>query len=116
VRKDREGVLLGSIKLGFLTGEETQTMKNAHVDAVLVIGEPFGTPGIFDFQTHNLTKRVHTLIPIMLKQRLVPPPEETYSLHRKLSGAILACAKLGAKINCQEIFDDAAHKFIAEHK
>ncbi len=49
---------------------------------------------------------VARLIPVMLSQRLCPPPEESYSLHRKMSGAFLLCAKLGAKINCRVFFDE----------
>ena len=43
----------------------------------------------------------------MLKHRLTAPPEEAYSLHRKLSGAFLACIKLGAKVPCRQILLDA---------
>ncbi|XWS31921.1 hypothetical protein CRYUN_Cryun23aG0117200 [Craigia yunnanensis] len=34
---------------------------------------------------------------------LTPPPDESYSLHRKLSGAFLACIKLGAVVPCREL-------------
>ena len=47
----------------------------------------------------------------MLSQRLCPPPEESYSLHRKMSGAFLLCAKLGAKINCKAFFDEIVVKY-----
>ena len=34
-----------------------------------------------------------------------PPPQETYSLHRKLSGAFLLCGPLASRIACRLLLD-----------
>ncbi|RNA25867.1 atypical kinase mitochondrial-like isoform X1 [Brachionus plicatilis] len=103
---DRQGVLEWSRDLKFLTGYETKTMEEAHIDAVLILGEAFAKNEVFDFGKQNTTKRINDLVPVMLQHRLTPPPEETYSLHRKMSGAFLLCAKLKSKIQCKDLFDE----------
>jgi hypothetical protein len=42
----------------------------------------------------------------MLEHRLTPPPVPTYSLNRKLSGAFLMCAKLGANVDCKALWEE----------
>lgn len=79
---DRAGVLKWSRELKFLTGYENKLMEEAHIDATLVVGDPFNHDGMFDFGKQRTTRRVNELVPTMLKHRLTPPPEETYSLHR----------------------------------
>lgn len=79
-------------------------MEQAHVDAVMVLGEALACDK-FDFGIQDTTKRVAEIIPVMAKHRLTPPPEETYSLHRKMSGAFLICAKLGSRVECKKLFD-----------
>ncbi|XP_013419648.1 atypical kinase COQ8A, mitochondrial isoform X1 [Lingula anatina] len=102
---DREGVLEWSKKIGFLTGYESKVMEDAHTDTVLILGEAFNSAEPFDFATQSTTHRVRNILPVMLDHRLSPPPEQTYSLHRKMSGAFLLCTKLRAKIQCKEMFD-----------
>ena len=78
----------------------------AHVDSVMIIGESIRYPGKFNFGTQSVTKKIHNLVPVMLRHRLKPPPEEIYSLHRKLSGLFLLFTKLKAEINCRQIFEE----------
>ncbi|OJD20676.1 Atypical/ABC1/ABC1-A protein kinase [Blastomyces percursus] len=111
-RNDRETCRDLSIKLGYLTGFESPAMVNAHITSILTLSEPFmaSSPDVYDFSDQTITDRVREMIPLMLRERLAPPPEETYSLHRKLSGAFLLCARLGSRVRCKELFENALEK------
>ena len=86
-------------------------MEEAHVDSVMILGEAFAHNEPFDFGGQTTSARINALIPTMLKHRLTPPPEETYSLHRKMAGCFLLCAKLDAKITCKPMFDDVYRRY-----
>ncbi|KAM4565758.1 atypical kinase COQ8B, mitochondrial isoform 2-T2 [Odontesthes bonariensis] len=108
---DRATVLSKSKDLKFLTGFETKAFKDAHVEAVMILGEAFASAEPFDFGSQSTTQRIHNLVPVMLRHRLTPPPEETYSLHRKMAGSFLICSKLNAKIACKDMFLDVYNAY-----
>ncbi|KAJ3025002.1 UNVERIFIED_CONTAM: hypothetical protein HDU68_007574 [Siphonaria sp. JEL0065] len=108
--KDRNASIKYSQDLGFLTGYESEAMLNAHLNSLFLLSSPFSpsqtTP--FDFGAQSITSSVRADIPTMLKERLTPPPDESYSLHRSLSGSFLLCAKLGARVDCARLFASIA--------
>ncbi|EKD13534.1 putative ubiquinone biosynthesis protein coq-8 [Drepanopeziza brunnea f. sp. 'multigermtubi' MB_m1] len=108
-RSDKKEVEALSIDLGYLTGQESKAMLDAHIASILTLAEPFldSSPEVYDFKDQTITERVKGLIPLMIRERLAPPPEETYSLHRKLSGAFLLCARLGSRVRCRELFENS---------
>jgi aarF domain-containing kinase len=112
--KDQDTIIDASIKMGFLTGEETAEMFDAHAKAAMIVGEPFAKEGIYNFKKHAMPEKVGATIPTMLKGRLTPPPPVTYSLHRKLSGAFLLCYKLDVSIPCRDIFMEIYDRYQTE--
>jgi len=109
--KDREGVLKFSRDIGFLTGNESKVMNDAHVDSVMLLAVPFHENKVYNFGQQRITHEIQDLSAVMLKERLCPPPPEVYSLHRKLSGLFLLAGKLDSQFNCYVIWQEIRSKF-----
>lgn len=69
--RDRKGAYEMSVQLGYLTGLESQSMKDAHVDSVLTLGEPFrgDVDKSFDFKDQTVSDRIRGNIGLMLNER-----------------------------------------------
>lgn len=102
VDKDRPLATKLSQQVGYLTGQENQLMIDAHLDSIFALASPFAkdAPNPFPFGQLGppITNKIRQQIPIMLAHRLTPPPDQTYSLNRKLSGAFLLCERLAANV------------------
>lgn len=111
---DKQGCIHWSRELGFLTGNESHAMNDAHVSSLLLLAQPFSIHSRqpFSFASQTITDQVRSAIPTMLKERLTPPPDEAYSLHRKLSGCFLLCTKLGARFPAARIFKEYHQGYI----
>ena len=109
---DSHKVLKATTELGFLSGDESKVMIDAHIESVLTVGLPFSSEKPFDFGNQKMTERIYKQMPIMMKNRLKAPPEEIYSLHRKLAGSYLLNMKLKTKVPTRQLF----HKILREIK
>uniref|UniRef100_A0A0N4Z1N3 ABC1 domain-containing protein n=1 Tax=Parastrongyloides trichosuri TaxID=131310 RepID=A0A0N4Z1N3_PARTI len=109
---DREAMLKHSREIGFLTGYESKLMEKAHCDSISILGETLASQKPYDFSQQNVTKRIHDLIPVMLEHRLTSPPEEIYSLHRKLSGSYLLATRLKAVVSCSHLFTNIYDNYV----
>ncbi|PSR79418.1 hypothetical protein PHLCEN_2v7063 [Hermanssonia centrifuga] len=107
---DRQACVEWSVKVGYLTGAESESMLDAHVTSLSLLATPFKetTAQPFAFGPGSswaeVTARIRAQIPVMLHERLTPPPRETYSLNRKLSGAFLLAARLDAEVDCRKLW------------
>lgn len=113
VRGDEADCKRWSLKVGYLLTDdqghcvESDAMVKAHVASMVLLGQPFRRQQggeLYDFVGHAaITDAIKSHIPVMLRERKTPPPKETYSLNRKLSGTFLLCARLHAKVDCNQV-------------
>ncbi|TRM64198.1 ABC1 family-domain-containing protein [Schizophyllum amplum] len=114
---DREACIRWSLKVGYLTGEENELMLDAHARSMTLLAMPFrdNTPMPISFGPSSswadITAQIRALIPVMLQNRLTPPPRETYSLNRKLSGAFLLAARLNATVDTRALWEKVVRDY-----
>jgi aarF domain-containing kinase len=109
--RDEETLMKQSHMMRFLTGDENEQMLRAHRLSGFTVGEPFWSDEPFDFRGSNISERMGEHTAVFLRHRLTPPPEEVYTLHRKLAGAYMLCIKLGAVVRCRDMLE----RIVADH-
>lgn len=94
------------IKMKFLAENENDEMVEGQLNTSMIFGEIFRDDVEFDFGVENLTERLSAEATKVLQNRSSPPPEEFYSINRKLSGILTLCSKLAIKVNCHQIYNE----------
>ncbi|GJJ10561.1 hypothetical protein Clacol_004788 [Clathrus columnatus] len=116
ISSDRQECIEASLKLKYFIGGENEAMTNAHILSMQLLGTPFRPSTVQPFpfargsEWTRITDEIRSQVPIMLNNRLTPPPRETYSLNRKLSGAFLLAGRLGASVDCRKIWERVVEK------
>jgi aarF domain-containing kinase len=111
---DENKLMEQSHRMNFLTGDENEEMLRAHKMSGFTVGEPFAKDEPFDFKQSKISTRMGEHTAVFLKHRLTAPPEEVYTLHRKLAGAYMLCIKLGAVIRSRDMLEDIVTNHVFE--
>ena len=68
--RDEDTLMAQSRRMGFLTGEENETMLNAHKLSGFTVGEPFWNDEPFDFEGSHISTRMGEHTSVFLRHRL----------------------------------------------
>jgi aarF domain-containing kinase len=112
--RDEKTLMDQSHRMNFLTGDENEQMLQAHKMSGFTVGEPFWSDEPFDFRGSNISTRMGEHTAVFLQHRLTAPPEEVYTLHRKLAGAYMLCIKLGAVIQSRDMLEEIVANHVFE--
>jgi len=106
---DRDAVAQGAIDIGYAAAGDSPERIDAVVDVVFLVCEPLRHHGRYDFPASDLPARVRDLgYDLAFRKGLVrAPPPETIFLHRKLVGAFLLLARIGARVDARGLVLEA---------
>jgi predicted unusual protein kinase regulating ubiquinone biosynthesis (AarF/ABC1/UbiB family) len=107
VAGDRRRVRELAIEIGYVGDGEADAAIEAAVDVIMLVCEPLRHRGAYDFGASDLPARARELgLDLAFRHGLLrAPPPETLFLHRKLAGAYLLCARIGARVNVRSLIE-----------
>ncbi len=103
-----------ALAAGLVHPSDTPAQQDGVVQLLLAVGEPLRTHGPHDFGASTLIKTVFEQGQAQFFEAGYgqPPPADMLLLQRKFAGTFMLCARLGARLDLDEIFgrelDDAA--------
>ncbi|WP_290870974.1 AarF/ABC1/UbiB kinase family protein [Aquabacterium sp.] len=91
---------------GLVHAGDTPAQQGAVVDLLLAVGEPLRTRGPYDFGASGLVKAVFEQGQAQFFESGYgqPPPADLLLLQRKFVGTFMLCARLGARLDLNEVF------------
>lgn len=97
-----------ALAAGLVHASDTQAQQEGVVRLLLAVGEPLRTHGPYDFRASSLIKTVFEQGQAQLFEAGYgqPPPADMLLLQRKFAGTFMLCARLGARLDLNELFGD----------
>jgi predicted unusual protein kinase regulating ubiquinone biosynthesis (AarF/ABC1/UbiB family) len=105
VRGDRGAVRRHAVELGYIAADGSEAQVDAAVEVIMLVCEPLRHRGRYDFAASDLPMRVRERgFDLAFRKGLLrTPPAETMFLHRKLVGAFLLLARIGARVDVRSL-------------
>ncbi len=95
-----------ALAAGLVHPSDTPAQRDGVVQLLLAVGEPLRTHGPYDFGASTLIKTVFEQGQAQFFEAGYgqPPPADMLLLQRKFAGTFMLCARLGARLDLDEIF------------
>ena len=105
VRGDRSAVRRHAVEIGYLAADDGEAEARAATEMIMLVCEPLRHRGRYDFAASDLATRVRDLgFELHFRRGLLrTPPPATMFLHRKLVGAFLLLARIGARVDVRAL-------------
>ena len=102
---DRDAVRRHAVAIGYLAPGDSEAQVRAAVELIMLVCEPLRHRGRYDFGASDLPARIRELgFDLAFRKRLLrAPPPATLFLHRKLVGAFLLLARIGARVDVRAL-------------
>jgi aarF domain-containing kinase len=103
--EDRDAIRSAAMSIGYLGSDDPPHHQQAAVDVIRLGSTPVRSQGAYDFGASDLVGRVRAAVSDLVFGHgfvRVPPPETVF-LHRKVVGTFLLCARLGARVDVQQL-------------
>jgi predicted unusual protein kinase regulating ubiquinone biosynthesis (AarF/ABC1/UbiB family) len=107
IANDRARVRALAADIGYIAPGDGAAVAEAAVEVIMLVCEPLRRRGAYDFGASDLPARARDRgLDLAFRHRLLrAPPPGTLFLHRKLAGAFLLCARLGARVNVRALVE-----------
>lgn len=109
LRDDRRGMAECAEEIGFVEPGDEAAAREALVDLIRLVTEPFRSDGPYDFAASDLPLRAREASMALVFERRFwrPPPPPTIFLQRKLGGTFLLCVRLRARVDARALLEAA---------
>ena len=105
MQADRRALRDVAVEMGLIRDDEPADRREAFIDFLELVSEPFRHEGPYDFGTSDLAARAREAATGLAFHHGIghPPPPEILFVQRKIGGTFLLCARLRARVDVRHL-------------